>query len=119
MGHWNSGGMKQCLHSLQESEKNILKIAEECAALAHSGDIQVQNRPAVEDLELMLRNTADLAAAVIECIVKVDKLYLDNEQKIADYFDLAFMKAPHTEVGISTLNSLSGHEDQMPFERRE
>lgn len=117
MGYWNSSGMKQCLHSLQESEKRIRRIADECGALILSGEVKADDSAFIGKMEQILLRTAGLEASAAECILKTEQLYTRYEQQIADYFDLAIVKLPRTEVGISTLNSLREHEAQMPFEK--
>ena len=118
MGYWNSNGMKQCLHSIQESEKRTRKIADECGALLLSGEIKADDCAVIEELEHVLLRTAKIEAAAIECIMKSNRLYMHYEQKIADYFDLETVELPRTEVGTSTLEHLREHEAQMPFGRK-
>ena len=118
MGYWNSSGMKQCLHSLQESEKRTRIIADECGALLLSGEMKADDSTVIERLEYVFLRTAKIEAAAIECISRSNRLYMHYEQKIADYFDLATVKLPRTEVGTSTLDHLREHEAQMPFGRK-
>lgn len=107
--------MIQCRNILQESAKRILRIADECLAECGSVERSDADKKLLREIAETLFNTVKLENTVAEIIPAAERAYVKNEQRIADYFDLAVQRVPHTELGISKLDSLREHEAQMPF----
>ena len=72
----------------------------------------------LRELAELLLASVRLETSIMDSIPVIDSIYRKNEQKTADYFDLVVRHVPRTELGISILDSLREHEEQMPFETK-
>lgn len=118
MTYWNSKGIHRICSDLQDSARRIRAITEKCVVEFNTARTHPNDRKnKMELIEAMLA-LAELEDSVADRILAISSIYENTEQIIADYFDLVIQRVPVTEIGISTLESLREHEDQMPFERR-
>lgn len=118
MTYWNSKGMAACRNELYESANRIRRIADDCMAEQISGNRDAAEKKRLRELAELLLSTVRLETSIMESIPVIDSIYSKNEEKTADYFDLAVQRVPHTQLGISILDSLREHEEQMPFETK-
>ena len=118
MTYWNSKGMSACRSELDGSAKRMRRIAEDCMAEYSSGERDAAEKKQLRELAELLLAAVRLETSIMDSIPVIDSIYRKNEQKTADYFDLVVRHVPRTELGISILDSLREHEEQMPFETK-
>lgn len=110
--------MQQCCVLLEESTYRLQKMADECREDMGTAGLYAQERALLSLTYEKIAETALLTDVMAETVTRIGNIYEKNEQRIADYFDLAIRRAPQTKLGVSTFENLKKHEAQMPFENR-
>lgn len=118
MWYWDGDKMTGCRGLLQERARKMKDLAQECRDEIKESALSAEDSRCLSVMSDRLLAAAGFGERLSGSIARIDKIYRKNEEKIADYFDLVIQTAPHTELGVSTFESLEGHEKQMPFERR-
>lgn len=118
MRYWNSDGMQRCCVLLEESTYRLQRMADKCREDMGTAGLSAQERALLSLTCEKIVETARLTDVMAETVTRIGSIYKENEQRIADYFDLTVRRAPQTKLGVSTFENLEKHEAQMPFEDR-